>query len=227
MAGPKNECPECHGLRGPWDKVCRSCGFDYSPQDQAQARTKAKEMELCAGCPACAAPRKEGDLECPQCGAVYSKFKAKSEAERLAQEERRAQLLRRGGVTGEGEARGMADVSMSLGTSGGAVMGAVEKERPGCLTLILCLMILMNVLVAALAWAAVRPSQVAVSLLFAVCALAVFRWKKWGVVGIYFFYVADMLGIWYFGMHPFFIFMDIAGLCIFMYFVRSVFHHFD
>ena len=59
------ECPECHFVNEPKDKVCASCGYER-PEPEPEMRD----------CPHCRFPFPANKLVCPHCGQVRSQRKA-------------------------------------------------------------------------------------------------------------------------------------------------------
>ncbi|MFH2204353.1 MAG: hypothetical protein ABIJ96_14645 [Elusimicrobiota bacterium] len=220
MSASPNKCPKCGGLRGQWDRECRACGFVYAEIEKVKEVEARKIQELAAGCPACKAPRKEGDVDCPQCGVVYAKIKAREDAARKADEERVA------AIRGEAENRSSVDVSSTLRELGPGPEGP-QKQRPGCLTAILFMMIVVNSLGGIGAVMMGKPLYILSSGSLVLFAIAALMWKRWGVIGIYFLYVIDMIMIFVLGVPKFFIVWDIVGLAVFMSFVRPVLYHFE
>lgn len=121
------DCPKCGYERQSGDTHCDMCGLDFGLWErQVEEKKKLKALDQESGtpvadlklegpaepppstdaspsglhgeCPKCQFPRRANDLECPNCGVIYSKHeqliakqKAQEEAKRLEEEKRFAE----------------------------------------------------------------------------------------------------------------------------------------
>ncbi len=130
------ECPKCGYERETGDTHCSLCGVDFALLERQQAEKKAlkaaakkkksqqkEKLELESSdagehagavsgiCPKCGGDRREGAVECPQCGVIYEKHeqmlaqkeaekqkKKEEEARRFAEERARIQQEAREGI---------------------------------------------------------------------------------------------------------------------------------